>query len=152
MRDFEALNRLVKGEESSDRWIAFAVLDALDDWNTTPPLLYHDSIESHPSTHLLILGTIISLLESVTILNMRNYLVYNDGGGTTSTSTGNVQLYERMLARMRAMYEQKKARFRTALNVQRAIAGGPGGVHSEYHWVHGYFRGLGVQTYQGDQR
>ena len=33
LRDFPELNRLIKGEETSDRMIAWAVLDVLDDFN-----------------------------------------------------------------------------------------------------------------------
>lgn len=35
-RDFPELNRIVGGEESSDRHIAWAVLDAISDFNGTP--------------------------------------------------------------------------------------------------------------------
>ena len=37
LRDFPELNRLVDGYESSDRMLAWAVIDALDDFNNTPP-------------------------------------------------------------------------------------------------------------------
>ena len=39
LRDFPELNRLVAGEESTDRQIAWSVLDALTDFNGTPPFL-----------------------------------------------------------------------------------------------------------------
>ena len=41
IRDFPELNRLVTGEESSDRMIQYCVFLALDEYNTTPPLTGH---------------------------------------------------------------------------------------------------------------
>ena len=37
-RDHPQLNRILKGEESSDRMIAWALVDALSDFNGSPPM------------------------------------------------------------------------------------------------------------------
>ena len=39
LRDYAELNRLIDGEETSDRMLAWAVIDALDDINNTPPFI-----------------------------------------------------------------------------------------------------------------
>ena len=81
MRDFPELNRLIAGQETSDRMIALAAMEAIDDYNTTPPLLGAVGFDNFPSISLLVNGTIICILESVGILQVRNHLSYTDGQG-----------------------------------------------------------------------
>src|SRR6056300_168271 len=86
LRDFPELNRLIDGEESSDRMIAWAAIDALDDINNTPPLIGAYTIDSFPYRSLLLRGTVIAVLESVGLLQTRNQINYNDGGIQVSAS------------------------------------------------------------------
>jgi hypothetical protein len=136
MRDFAELNRLFVGEEHSDRLIAWAVLDALNDINTTPPLQGF-TLESFPSTHLLLRGTVISLLESVGLLQTRNHLTFSDGGIQVGVSD-KTQLIQSWIQLFRNSYEEKKQRLLVALNIE----GGWGeGVNSEYLWTNGFYGG-----------
>src|SRR3954468_4840113 len=85
LRDYKELNRLIAGEESSNRQIVWAICDALDDYNTTPPFTQFD-LNTFPSRSLLVRATTISLLESIGLLQTRNHLSWSDGGLTVGVS------------------------------------------------------------------
>ena len=140
LRDFPELNRLISGEESSDRMIAWAIIDALDDYNTTPPFIGAASISSFPSTSLLREGAVIRILESVGLLQVRNQMNYSDGGVSVSVSD-KAPLLMGWIQMLRQSYEQKKVRIKSSMNVEMAFEGD--GVHSEYFVVNGiYFSGF----------
>lgn len=136
MRDYANLNRLIAGEEHSDRMIAWAVVDALDDFNATPPLTSYN-LTNFPSTSLLLRGTVINLLQSVGLLMTRNHLPFSDGGLQVgfSDKTPLIQSWIQMFSNM---YEEKKKQLKIALNIE---GGWGGGVHSEYSWVNGFYGG-----------
>jgi len=136
MRDYEKLNRLIAGQEHSDRMIAWAVVDALDDLNSTPPLTNY-SLTNFPAMSLLLRGTVITLLQSVGLLQTRNHLTFSDGGLQVGVSdkTPLIQSWIQMFGNS---YEEKKQRLKTALNIE---GGWGGGIHSEYAWVNGFYGG-----------
>jgi hypothetical protein len=136
MRDYEKLNRLIAGQEHSDRMIAWAVVDALDDFNSTPPLTNY-SLTNVPAMSLLLRGTVITLLQSVGLLQTRNHLTFSDGGLQVGVSdkTPLIQSWIQMFGNS---YEEKKQRLKTALNIE---GGWGGGIHSEYAWVNGFYGG-----------
>ena len=136
MRDYPELNRLIKGEEHSDRLIAWAVIDALEDFNTTPPLTKY-GLATVPSKHLLLRGTVISLLESVGLLMTRNHLTFSDGGIQVGVSD-KTPLIQSWIQLFTNKYEQKKKELKVALNIE---GGWDGGVHSEYLWTSGFYGG-----------
>lgn len=136
MRDYAELNRLIVGEEHSDRLIAWAVLDALNDINTTPPLQSF-TLDSFPSVHLLLRGTVISLLESIGLLQTRNHLTFSDGGIQVGVSD-KTPLIQSWIQLFRNSYEEKKQRLLIALNIENAWGGG---VSSEYLWTNGFYGG-----------
>lgn len=136
MRDYPELNRLIKGEEHSDRLIAWAVIDALEDFNTTPPMTGY-GLSSFPSKHLLLRGTIISLLESVGLLMTRNHLTFSDGGIQVGVSD-KTPLIQSWIQLFTNKYEQKKQQLKVALNIE---GGWGGGLHSEYLWTSGFYGG-----------
>lgn len=139
-RDFPELNRLIRGEETSSRQIAWAVLDAVDDWNTTPPFLGRVGLENFPSIPALREGAVATLLKSVAMLQLRNQLDYSDGGIQVSSSNKGpvlmqwAQLYQEN-------YERKRDRIKASLNVEFAMGGG--GVFSEYFVISGSYLSLG---------
>jgi len=135
MRDFAHLNRLIAGEESSSRMIAWALLDTLDDYNTTPPLIGPVTIETFPSMSLLRVGATIRLLQSVAILGARNYINFSDGG-TSVSFTANLPLIQGMIQMLSSDYEQKKLRLKTAVNISQGFGAG---VHSDYYIVNAWY-------------
>ena len=140
LRDFPELNRLISGEETSDRMIAWAIIDALDDYNTTPPFIGSASLNNFPSTSLLREGAVIRILESVGLLQVRNQMNYSDGGVSVSISD-KAPLLMGWIQMLRQSYEQKKIRIKSSMNVEMAFEGD--GIHSEYFVVNGiYFSGI----------
>jgi hypothetical protein len=136
LRDFPELNRLISGEETSDRMIAWAVVDALDDFNSTPPFIGNYGLTNFPSLSMLREATVIRVLESVGLLQMRNQMNYSDGGISVSISDKS-QFLMGWIQMLRNSYEQKKIRIKSSLNVELAFEGG--GVHSEYFVVNGIY-------------
>lgn len=140
LRDYPELNRLIEGRETSDREIAFAIMEAIDDFNTTPPLIGSFNIDSFPSTSLLIRGSIINVLESVGLLQTRNQMSYSDGQGVGVGISDKTPLLLNWIQLYQGQYEQKKFRLKQALNLNGALNGG--GVPSEYVLINGYFDDL----------
>tara|TARA_B100000131_G_scaffold166520_1_gene160974 strand:- start:228 stop:761 length:534 start_codon:yes stop_codon:yes gene_type:complete len=140
LRDFPELNRLIEGHETSDREIAFAIMEAIDDFNTTPPLIGSYSLENFPSTSLLIRGAIINVLESVGLLQTRNQMNYSDGQGVQVGVSDKTPMLMNWINLYTNQYEQKKFRLKQALNLGGALNGTA--VPSEYALINGYFDDL----------
>src|SRR3954468_13276655 len=134
MRDYPELNRLIKGEEHSNRLISWAILDALDDFNTTPPLTSF-TLRNFPSKYLLIRGSVISLLESVGLLMTRNHLAFSDGGIQVGVSD-KTPLIQSWLQLLGNKYEEKKQKLKVAINIE---LGWGSGFSSEYLWTNGFY-------------
>lgn len=132
IRDFPELNRLVAGEESSDRQIAWAVLDALADFNGTPHLTSYsleDLLQRHQHA-LLLRMTVISLIESIGLLQTRNHLNYSTGGTNVGVHD-KTPLLMNWLQYFKAATDQMKQRVKVALNIEGILGPSNSGVHSE---------------------
>lgn len=137
MRDYAELNRLCQGEEHSDRLIAFAILDALEDFNSTPPMTSYQ-LCNFPSKQLLRMGAVITLLESIGLLMTRNHITVSDGGVQTGIND-KTPLIQSWIQLFTNKYETKKDRLKIALNIE---GGWGGGVHSEYLFTTGFYGGF----------
>lgn len=135
MRDYSELNRLFQGEEHSDRLIIFAILDTIEDFNTTPPMTNYQ-LTNFPSKYLLRVGSVIHLLSSVGLLMTRNYLPFSDGG--LQVMNDKTSLIQSWIQLFTNNYETKKDRLKVALNIE---GGWGGGVHSEYLFTSGFYGG-----------
>ncbi len=136
IRDFPELNRLISGEESSDRMIRYCAMIAVDEWNITPPLSSH-SVATFPSRSVLLHLTVIHLLTSVGILKSRNSFAYSDGGFQVQTEEQDTR-YQRWIQMFRSMGPASGKAikdFKVALNIE---GGWGSGVGSEYGWIHGW--------------
>ncbi|WP_394831716.1 hypothetical protein LVJ94_34905 [Pendulispora rubella] len=131
-RDYPELNRIVSGEESSDRQIAWAVFDAVSDFNGTPPFtnLFLDDLLQRHQHHLLLRMTIESLIESVGQLQTRNHINYSNGGINVGVND-KTPLLMNWLQYFKAITEQKKMRVKVALNIESILGPSNVGVHSE---------------------
>lgn len=134
MRDYPELNRLIAGEESSNRQVVWAMFDCLDDFNTSPPFTQF-SIENFPSRSLFIRGTVCSLLESIGLLQTRNQLSFTDGGIQVGIND-KTPFIQAWLQVFRNQYEQKKERIKVAYNIETAWGGG---VNSEYRFINNFY-------------
>lgn len=132
MRDFPELNRLLRGEESSDRQIAWAVLDALADFNGTPPISSNnlENLLGRNQHALMLRLTVCSLIESVGLLQTRNHINYSNGGINVGVNDKTPMLMN-WLRYYRATTEQMKMRVKVAFNIESILGPGNIGVHSE---------------------
>jgi hypothetical protein len=131
-RDFPELNRLVAGEESSDRQIAWAVLDAIADFNGTPHLtnLGLEDLLLLNQHSLLMRMTTITLVESVGLLQTRNHINYSNGAINVGVNDKTPMLM-RWLQYFKATTEQMKQRVKVAINIGGILGPSNSGVHSE---------------------
>lgn len=135
IRDYSELNRLIDGEESSNRQIVWAIMDTLDDFNTTPPIIQAFSVSNFPSRSMLIRGVVCSLLESIGLLQTRNHINFSDGGLQVGIND-KTPFIQSWLQIFRNSYEDKKVKLKVALNIESAWGGG---VYSEYAFVNSYY-------------
>jgi len=134
LRDIDELNKLLEGKESTDSQLRMAIEDALDDWNSTPPLITAATLENHPSPRLLLRGAAIEVLNSAGIFYSRNRLNYSDGGITVAVFD-RAQDYQAWANRFVQDYENKKNQIKKAINV----SAGWGCVPSEYQEVNSWW-------------
>lgn len=132
LRDFEELNRLVAGEESTDRMIAWAVLDAISNFNGTPHFtsVSLDELLNLNQQHLILRMTVEALIESVGLLQTRNHINYSDGGINVGVND-KTPLLMNWLQYFRSYTEQLKQRVKVAINIQGILGPSNVGIHSE---------------------
>lgn len=140
MRDYEELNRLVKGVESSPRDVAAAIMFTVDDINMTPPPITRSLVQMVQVnwTGLIILGATIHLLRSLSLHYMRNDLKFNDGGLMTGGLSDRAPAYQQWISQMEPKYENYKTRTKVSANIADMMGVSPSGVPSEFSLVHGY--------------
>jgi hypothetical protein len=134
IRDFPELNRLISGEESSDRMVEYCIWLSIDEWNTTPPVTAN-VLSDFPSRLILLQLTLCHLLMSVGILKSRNRFTYNDGGFSVQTEEQDT-MYSRWIQLLRSQVDPKLMRLKVALNISGGYGGGLG---SEYGWINGWY-------------
>lgn len=134
LRDYAELNRLIAGVEHSNRQIVWAIGDALDDFNTTPPFTRFD-LSNFPSKSLLVRAVTITLLESLGLLQTRNQLNFSDGGLSVGINDKTPYI-QSWLQLFKNSYEEKKQRLKVAYNIETAWGGG---IHSEYRFVNNFY-------------
>jgi hypothetical protein len=132
MRDFAELNRIVSGEETSDRMIAWAVFDAMSDFNGTPHLtsLTLEDLLQRNQHALLLRMTVCSVVESVGLLQTRNHINYSDGGTNVGVND-KTPLLMNWLQYYKSWVTQQKQRVKVALNIEGILGPSQTGVHSE---------------------
>lgn len=143
LRDHAELNRLTAGQETSDREIAWAVLDALSNFNGTPPLgnVSLEDLLGRGQVYLLTRMTACSIIESVGLLQTRNHINYSDGGINTGVND-KTPLIMGWLRYFQATTEQRKLQVKVALNIESIMGPGSSGVHSELWAVNATYVGF----------
>lgn len=139
-RDFPELNRIIAGEESTDRQIAWSVLDALSDFNGTPHFtqMSLDELLQRNQHSLMMRMTVISLIEQVGLLQTRNHINYSTGGINVGVNDKTPMLMQ-WLQYYKASTEQMKQRVKVALNIEGILGPSNSGVFSEYWAVNGTY-------------
>lgn len=131
MRDRPELNRLIEGEENSDRMILWAIIDAVDDFNATPPPLSF-TFDQIPKS-ILRPGVVTRLLESVILLSIRNQLSYSDGGINLNLDKSGMLMQVKQV--FDASWEQKKREWKISKNIEQGYSS----VSSEYWIISGFY-------------
>ena len=132
MRDFAELNRLVEGEETTDRMIAWCVLDALSSFNGTPHLTNYslEELLQRNQAQLMLRMTVVAVIESVGLLQTRNHINYSDGGLNVGVND-KTPLLMNWLQYYKSYTEQLKQRVKVAFNIEGILGPSNSGVHSE---------------------
>lgn len=136
MRDFPELNRLVAGEESTDRQIAWSIMDALTDFNGTPHLTNYslEDLLQRNLHYLLLRMTGISLIEQVGLLQTRNHINYSTGGTNVGVND-KTPLLMGWLKYFKSFTDQRKQHVKVALNIEGILGPSNSGAMSEYFYV-----------------
>lgn len=130
IRDKRSLNRLLNGEEeSSNEELRQCIIQALQDWNMSPPLIGAVTLGNHPNKHLLLIGAAIQALTSAGIWHSREHMPSSDGG-TSADDHAKAAEYSGWISRYVEEYERKKGDLKTTLNIAAALGNMP--VPSEY--------------------
>lgn len=132
-RDFPELNRLIVGEESTDRQIAWSVLDALSQFNGTPHFtqMSLDELLQRNQHNLMCRMTVISLIEQVGLLQTRNHINYSTGGINVGVND-KTPLLMQWLQYYRGTTDQLLQRVKVAINIEGILGPSNSGVMSEY--------------------
>ena len=134
LRDHAELNRLIAGEETNDTMIAWAIMDALSDFNGTPPFLGTFSLDDllQRNQHALLLRmTVCTVLESVGLLMTRNHINYSTGG-TNVGLNDKTPMIMNWINLLKPACEQMKQRVKVSMNVEGILGASQSGVRSEY--------------------
>jgi hypothetical protein len=112
--------------------IAWAVLDAMSDFNGTPPLgsISLEDLLQRQQHHLLLRMTVESLIESVGLLQTRNHINYSNGGINVGVND-KTPLLMNWLQYFKSTTEQQKQRVKVAMNIEQILGPNNPGVHSE---------------------
>lgn len=122
-RDYPELNRLIDGEESSNKVIAKTIKIVTDRFNSMPPQLKSRyAWNTFPDRSLLITGVVARLQMQVADLDDRNFYPGSDGQvGIPSRQKG--QLVRRAATDKWNEFLQMAKELRVSLNYREAIGG-----------------------------
>jgi hypothetical protein len=140
MRDYAELNLLVKGEESSDRMIAWATMNFVSNFNQTPHFTQVglEYIYGRGWQSLALSGTTVYLLQSLMILYGRNHLPFSDGGISINMND-KAPLIMQFLSFLQSAYEQDKRNIKTTMNIEQLLCPDSTGLFSDYSVLAGSY-------------
>lgn len=137
LRDKKELNRLLLGTyETSDEELRQNIVEALMDWNMTPPLISGATLRSHPNKFLLLQKAAINALTSAGVWHSREHMPSSDGG-TSADDHAKAGEYSGWIERWEMSYEKKKSDLKLALNINEALGGMS--MPSEYGLIQSYY-------------
>lgn len=135
IKDSPELNKLLGGKYENDpASIELAIWMALDDWNSTPPLIQATSLSAHPAKSLLIKGAAIEALVMAGIWHHRERMPSADGG---TSADDHAKDYGAFIAKLSSEYQAGKLNVKKSLNASMAF----GEYFSEY-----FISGIGYES------
>jgi hypothetical protein len=131
IQDFPTVNELFEGEESSDEKIARHLVEVIEDWNGTPPLLsfkldpltLQSQVNFQGPRTWIVNATAARVLRSVMFKLARNDVPYTAGSVTIQPSSVWRNL-QPLVQEMEAEYRANKQGFKIAQNVSGAFGDG----------------------------
>ena len=133
-QDDPQLNTIIRRKEFSDPLIRIAIVLMVADFNQI-----HFSTAFTPKTFptgtesIQLYGTIYHLLNSATLLQVRNHLPYNDSGLSVAQFAKSGE-YSGVADRFKALFEQRALQVKFDINISQ----GCGGIPSEYSFFGGF--------------
>lgn len=127
LQDQAVLNTLDQVQESTNVDLYFALQDALDEINVTPPITTYSAFTGVPWS-ILKLGGVLNILVSQGILSARNQLTYNDQGGIQVSDIDKYGRYVNWFNVLIAKYQRAVISWKLTKNVDDAY----GEIPSEY--------------------
>jgi hypothetical protein len=127
LQDYPETNELFLGEENSDEKIARYILDTVEDWNGTPPLLSTAlepiDLSTQPrfqgARSIIQLGAMVRVLRSTIVKLARNDLDYT-AGNITARPNAVWRNLQALVTEYNQEYEQKKQQFKASQNISAA--------------------------------
>ena len=141
-QDDPQLNTVIRRREFSDPLIRLSITLMVADFNQIH-ISSNFTIKSFPpgTESLQLYGTIYHLLNSATLLQVRNHLPYNDSGLSVAQFAKSGE-YAGIADRFKALFEQRALQVKYDLNLFQ----GYGGLPSEYAWFGGFATIFGHAT------
>ena len=139
MRDYAKLNLLLAEQESGDKDLLMCLQLAVVDINATPPQTSFDltTLVSRNYVTILCYGTMIHVLESLMILQTRNFLNWQEGGQLVGLQD-RTPVLSGLVKYFRDLYTYKLEKKKISDSIMSIMDEGQVGVHSEYFAVNGY--------------
>lgn len=133
-QDDPQLNTVIRRREFADTLIRISIVLMVSDFNQIH-ITTGFSIKSFPDNteSIQLYGTIYHLLNSATLLQVRNHLPYNDAGLSVAQFAKSGE-YSGIADRFKAMFEAKALQVKYDYNMSQ----GYGQLSSEYAWFGGY--------------
>lgn len=138
LRDKRELNRLLNGEfETTDEELKQAIMSALMDWNTSPPVIGNVTLVNHPAKQLLVQMAAVYAIQGSALWHSREHMPSSDGG-TSADDHAKASEYATWLDRLTVDYEKKKGDIKVAQNISQALGGmGMPSEYASYYYVFG---------------
>lgn len=139
LRDYPGLNRLLDGEETNSRMIAFSIADAISEFNSTPPPLriyVFGDFCNNGWLGFLLKGCVKHILRSASLLQTRNHLRFSDGGTSAQVSDKGAE-YMNYANVFGAEWDAWILKTKISQNIMGAL-GSNAGAPSEYSLLHGW--------------
>jgi len=120
LRDTPELNELLEGYETEDSLIAEAINNAIEVFNSTPPLILQVTLETFPNNVALRNFAVAQILKSAAIWYERNRLNYADGRGVTVVLKDKGPTFAQMASLYESQWNQWLTEYKMAANLNSA--------------------------------
>lgn len=120
LRDYPELNRLIEGKEFSSSDIEEAMVEALQEYNSSPPLLGEFQVVDFPNPRTLLAGTIAFLIKDRLPAISRNDIQYQ--AGSLSIAMPQFNTYSALADSYYREFKAGVVTTKNAINTERAVS------------------------------